>query len=186
MKTPTGIVEIFLNPGEYYFGDRHTRVRTLLGSCVAITLWHPRRLIGGMCHYLLPGRARDALQDAQDFDGKYADEALFLLIGQLTRAGTRLQDYEVKMFGGGNMFPRALPHPTRCSRDHVGRKNALAGRELVRRHGLQAKGEDLEGAGHRNIIFDLWSGEVWVKHVTLGSAPAQCGNCEERPSCCGK
>lgn len=183
MKTPAGTVEIFLNPGEHYFGDRHTRVRTLLGSCVAITLWHPSHLIGGMCHYLLPSRARD---QAQGFDGRYADEALFLLIEELTRAGTCLQDYEVKMFGGGNMFPRALAHPARGSRDHVGRKNALAGRELVRRHGMQAKGEDLEGAGHRNIIFDLWSGDVWVKHVALDTAPAQCAHCEEKPSCCGE
>lgn len=183
MKTPAGIVEIFLSPGEHYFGDRHTRVRTLLGSCVAITLWHPHRRIGGMCHYLLPGRARD---QAQGFDGKYADEALFLLIEQLTCAGTCLHDYEVKMFGGGSMFPPAPTHPTRGGRDHVGCKNAMAGRELVRRHGMQAKGEDLEGAGHRNIIFDLWSGDVWVKHVALGAAPAQGGNCEEKPSCCGK
>lgn len=183
MTTPAGTVEVFLNPGEHYFGDRSTRVRTLLGSCIAITLWHPRRLIGGMCHYLLPGRARD---QAQGFDGKYADEALFLLIEQLTRAGTCLQDYEVKMFGGGSMFPRALAHPERASREHVGRKNALAGRELLRRLGMQTKGEDLEGAGHRNIVFDLGSGDVWVKHVALGTVLAQCDHCEEKPSCCGE
>lgn len=180
MKTPAGTVEIFLNPGEHYFGDRQTRIRTLLGSCVAITLWHPHHLIGGMCHYLLPGRERD---QAPGFDGRYADEALFLLIEQLTRAGTCRQDYEVKIFGGGNMFPHALPHPTRGRHDHVGRKNALAGRELLRRHGMRVTGEDLEGAGHRKIIFDLWSGEVWVQHVAPSAAPAQYTNCEEQQSC---
>lgn len=179
MRTPAGTVEIFLNPGEYYFGDRHTRIRTLLGSCVAITLWHPQQRIGGMCHYLLPGRAR---AQAQDFDGKYADEALLLLIEQIARTGTRLKDYEVKMFGGGNMFPHAPPRPAGGD-EHVGRKNALAGRELVRRHGMRSKSEHMGGAGHRNVIFDLWTGNVWVKHVALGTTPAQCVDCEDRPSC---
>ena len=52
------ILEIFLQPGEFYFGEGKTRIRTLLGSCVAITLWHPRLHIGGMSHYMLPSRPR--------------------------------------------------------------------------------------------------------------------------------
>src|SRR5439155_18563598 len=50
MRKPTAYLEIFLQPGEWYFGDADTRIRTLLGSCVAITMWHPRRCLGGMCH----------------------------------------------------------------------------------------------------------------------------------------
>ncbi|BAL26480.1 chemotaxis protein [Azoarcus sp. KH32C] len=180
MKTPPGTVEIFLAPGEHYFGDRHTRIRTLLGSCVAISLWHPQRHLGGMCHYLLPARMRG---ETEELDGKYADEALHLLIGELTRAGTRLQDYECKLFGGGNMFPDRQRKTARCAADHVGRKNAQAGRDLMRRHGLRPAREDLEGAGHRNVIFDLWTGNVWVKHVVLPAAPAQCANCEGNTLC---
>ena len=179
MKTPAGTVEIFLKPGEYYFGDSDTRIRTLLGSCVAITLWHPLRRIGGMCHYMLPGRPRDA---AEPFDGKYADEALQLLIAEIVRAGTELQEYEVKMFGGGNMFP----NPGRCRNDHVGRKNAQAGRRLIAQHGVRSKGGDLEGTGHRNVIFDMWSGEVWVKRASLGDEPEQCLKCAIGKACFGK
>ena len=40
---------VLLGAGDFYFGSGHTRVSTLLGSCVSITLWHPRRRIGGMC-----------------------------------------------------------------------------------------------------------------------------------------
>lgn len=179
MKTPAGVVEIFLNPGEYYFGDSDTRIRTLLGSCVAITLWHPKRRIGGMCHYMLPSRPSDP---TEPFDGKYADEALHLLIQEITRAGTGLHEYEVKMFGGGNMFP----NPERCRNDHVGRKNALAGRELMNKHGILHKGADLEGTGHRKVIFDMWSGDVWVRRVSLGDEPEQCKQCANGESCYGK
>jgi hypothetical protein len=54
LHKPEFFIDIFLQPGEFYFGDHETRIRTLLGSCVAITMWHPRLRIGGMCHYLLP------------------------------------------------------------------------------------------------------------------------------------
>ena len=49
--------EIFLNPGEYAFGTELDRIRTILGSCVAVTFWHPGLRLGAMCHYLLPARS---------------------------------------------------------------------------------------------------------------------------------
>ena len=52
-KTPNKN-DVFLLPGEFHFGDQDDRIITLLGSCVAITLWHPEKRIGGMCHYMLP------------------------------------------------------------------------------------------------------------------------------------
>lgn len=58
IKSLSGGLDIFLQPGEWYFGEGNTRVRTTLGSCVAIVLWHPVRRIGGMCHYMLPSRGR--------------------------------------------------------------------------------------------------------------------------------
>lgn len=52
--------------GQLYFGTQAGTVRTLLGSCVALVLWHPQRRIGAMCHYLLPGRQRrDGSPDAR-------------------------------------------------------------------------------------------------------------------------
>lgn len=53
-KDVTEISEVVLKPGDFYFGGGATRISTLLGSCVSMTLWHPRRKIGGMCHYMLP------------------------------------------------------------------------------------------------------------------------------------
>ncbi len=52
--TPEDVETVVLRPGDFHFGGGHTRISTLLGSCVSITLWHPRRLIGGMCHYMMP------------------------------------------------------------------------------------------------------------------------------------
>lgn len=175
MRKPSHVIEVFLQPGEWYFGDRQTRMRTLLGSCVSITLWHPKLLIGGMCHYMLPGRAARGQAGP---DGKYADEAFWLLLREIEKSGTALHEYEVKLFGGGNMFPSLK----RCSQEHIGRKNAAFGKQLLGTHGVRLKSSDVGGIGHRTIIFDLWSGHVWVKKFTQNVAAA-CTDCGIRDAC---
>lgn len=169
MNKPAHVLDIFLQPGELWFGDRDTRIRTLLGSCVALVLWHPRHLIGGMCHYMLPGRAGPAKDGP---DGRYADEALDLLAAEVTRAGTRPGEYEAKLFGGGRMFHHPYCDGRQCS-GQVQDRNIQAGRDLVRRHGFHLQAEHLGGHGHRNVIFDIWSGHAWVRHTPL-PAQARC------------
>jgi len=158
-QNPQFFIDIFLQPGEFYFGDRESRIRTLLGSCVAITLWHPRLRVGGMCHYLLPSCSDKA--NSTELDGRYADQALQLFMVELEKIGSNPGDFEVKMFGGGNQFPGqgnkgALSVPN---------KNIHFGRSFLKQHGFTIKAEHLGGLGHRNVIFDVWSGHVWVKHV---------------------
>lgn len=176
LDNPVNPIEIFLHPGEYYFGDRETRIRTVLGSCVSLVFWHPRLHIGGMCHYMLPFRPH---RQFGDLDGRYADEAVALMFHELRRMGTAPTDYQVKIFGGANMMPRS----PRERGDQVGARNVAAAREIVQAHGLNCVGEHLLGMGHRNVIFDVWSGHVWLKHQPLlrpasstrpGADPASC------------
>jgi chemotaxis protein CheD len=162
MDAPLDIMEVFLQPGEFYFGDEKTRIRTLLGSCVAITLWHPRRRIGGMCHYMLPHRPRR--RAGEQLDGRYADEVMEMFLNELRQNGTRPGEYQVKLFGGGHMFN--LADKLRRHAD-ISDRNVEVGRELAQQHGFRIQAEDLGGKGHRNVIFDLWSGDVWLKKVAL-------------------
>lgn len=150
-------IDIFLQPGEVYFGDRGTRIRTVLGSCVSITFWHPRLLLGGMCHYMLPERGTAGAGGA---DGRYADEAVDLLFAEMRAAGTRPREYQAKIFGGGRMFSFATGGLL-----DIGSRNIETGRRLLRSHGLEPAGEHLAGVGHRSIIFDVASGDVWVRHM---------------------
>ena len=165
MDAPLDILEVFLRPGEFYFGDEKTRIRTLLGSCVAITLWHPHRHIGGMCHYMLPQRPQRRQSDA--LDGRYASEVMLMIAHELKQSGSRPGEYQVKLFGGGQMFHRneKLRHVD------ISERNVEVGRELVQRHGFRLLAEDLGGQGHRNVIFDLWSGDVWLKKSALRAPP---------------
>lgn len=162
MKIPLHAVEIFLQPGELWFGDDNMRVRTILGSCVAVTLWHPQRRIGGMCHYMLPTRGRR--KGGQNLDGKYADEALDLLVREMIEAGSRPAEYEAKLFGGGRMF-----HGMETSL-HVPDNNVATARQLATRHGFRVVAQHLGGHGHRQVILDIWSGNAWLKHTPLPPA----------------
>ena len=158
MRNSAQVLEIFLHPGEFYFGDRDTRIRTLLGSCVAITMWHPVRKIGGMCHYMLPTRGNAGAEGA---GGRYADEAIVLFLREIAANGTYPSEYEVKLIGGGDMFPGV----ERRSAQRIPARNLEAGRSLVIEHGFRIKTEDLGGTGHRNLIFDIGNGDVWVRKV---------------------
>jgi chemotaxis protein CheD len=153
------VIDIFLGPGDLYFGDRTSRIRTLLGSCVAVTLWHPRARIGGMCHYVVPTRRH--LGTPHDLSGHYADEAIDLLLEEIRATATSPQEYQVKMFGGGSQFTDLTMN--------VATKNVEAGLELLKTHNLSLTSMHFGGTGHRQVVLDVFTGDVWVRHVALNS-----------------
>jgi chemotaxis protein CheD len=158
VKAPEDVLEVFLQPGEFYFGEERTRVSTLLGSCVAITLWHPGLHIGGMCHYLLPRRSPHAAgPTGPDLDGRYGDEAMALFLREIHLTRTRPGEYRMKIFGGGSLLA------TGGEERSIPRQNADMARELAMRHELQIESEDIGGTMARYVMLDLWSGDVWVR-----------------------
>jgi chemotaxis protein CheD len=156
------LMDIFLLPGEFFVGDAGFQIRTVLGSCVSITLWHPLKRIGGMCHFLLPTRGASSTAP-KELDGHYGDEALELMCRDLRGLGVEPRQCEAKIFGGGHMFPGRIKVDT----NHVGRRNGEAARELLAQHGIAVLTESLFGVGHRQIIFDVSKGDVWARQVKL-------------------
>ena len=158
------LMDIFLSPGELFVGDAGFQIRTILGSCVSITLWHPILRVGGMSHFLLP--TRGIAKGPEGLDGRYGDEALELMFQDLRAAGANPVLCQAKIFGGGNMFPG-----NQHARGHqaiglsVGQRNGEAARELLKRHGIAVATESLFGVGHRQIIFDISKGDVWSRQV---------------------
>lgn len=178
MNKPAHVTEIFLQPGDFYFGDANTRIRTLLGSCVSITMWHPTRLIGGMCHYMLPYGSQKKISPRQyKLDGRYADEAMLMFFQEAIRHDTDPKKYVVKVFGAGNMFPDLKKKRMRCnsvpgkcemaSCSDVSCKNIAVVHAMSRQFGFHIAAEHMGGEGHRNIIFDIWSGHVWMRKPVL-------------------
>lgn len=148
-------IEVFLHPGEYFVGDARYRIATLLGSCVSITLWHPTQRIGAMSHFLLGERKDKAARGR--LDPRYGRDAVQLMLLDLRRLGVVPTECQAKLFGGGDMFPG---HKLAAA---VGRDNGEVGRELVRAQGIPIVSESLFGEGHRRIIFDVSTGDVWAR-----------------------
>ncbi len=145
---------VFLQAGDFHFGEAPLQLATLLGSCVTVTLWHPRRQIGGMCHFLVPSRPRNT---GMGLDGHFAEEAFALFDQAIARNGCRPEEFQAKLFGGGDMFPEA------CTRVNVGEKNILVARDLLKRRNIPLLAEHAGGAGHRKLVFDLSNGEVQLR-----------------------
>jgi chemotaxis protein CheD len=153
------VIDIFLQPGELIVADADYQIRTLLGSCVSITLWHAASRNGGMSHFLLPTRGGAARPMARD--GRYGDEALPAMLDELHKIGVTPAQCQAKIFGGGNMFPGH----SRARGIQVGQRNGEAARALLQAYGIPVVSESLFGIGHRQIIFDLSTGDVWSHQV---------------------
>lgn len=153
------LTEIYLKPGDIYFGDDTMCLRTVLGSCVAITMWHPVRRIGGMCHFMLPGNARTD-RSADGLSARFAEGAMRSMISEARRFGTRELDYEFKLFGGGNMFPGIAGNHT----VPIGEANVQRARALLHALGVRPVAEHTGGYGQRVLMMDIRSGAVWMRH----------------------
>ena len=144
--------DLVVQPGEWYFGQAPGRVCTLLGSCVAVTVWHPILHCGGLCHYLLPNRPRsyDSLLPP---NARYGVDALELLhcemIGQAP-----LSEYHISCYGGAVIF---------SGNQKVGESNAELARKWMRLHSITPKQEAMGGTKGRKIKMDLATGAIHME-----------------------
>jgi chemotaxis protein CheD len=153
---------LVLMPGQMHFGGQAATLRTLLGSCVAVTLWHPIQRIGGMCHFLLPSRPH---RPDEAPDGRYGDEALDAMVQLLRRAGTDPKDYHAHLYGGADTMPEGTN-----LKFNVGERNIEQGWSLIDRHGFQLQGVDVGEDVPRSVTLTLASGEVEMRRG-IGKAP---------------
>jgi len=161
-----GVKEVFLKPGEWFVGDASHRVRTVLGSCISIALWSPHARVGAMSHCLLPTRGHARAAEARGLalralDGRYVDEVLPLMLHELGRRRVQPAQCRAKIFGGGDMFPTQKAAGTVA----VGRRNGEAARALLQARGIELVSESLFGEGHRQIVFDIATGDVWARQL---------------------
>jgi len=146
---------VYLKPGDFCFGQGNLRITTVLGSCVSIILWHPLLVHGGMCHYMLP--TRDAPYTVPD--GKYGDEAMELFMRELRKRRTVPGQYQVRLYGGGNMFDAP------ATGVDIGKLNVQMAHNLLSQHGFTLVDDHVGMSGRRRIAFDVWSGEVRLIHI---------------------
>jgi chemotaxis protein CheD len=147
---------IYLHPGQMCFCLRPSRVETVLGSCVAVTMWNVRLEIGCICHAVLPlneSRTSEPL--------KYVDSSIHSMLQAMEKHASRRSDIEVKLFGGASMRQMA------GGRRSVGSQNIEAALAVLRQEGLAPRSSDIGGIQGRKLRFYSATGEVFVKRIRM-------------------
>ncbi len=152
--------KIFLHPGEFRFTNSGVHLHTVLGSCIAITLWHPRIRVGGMCHFVLPSRPYGVPGSSSELDGRYAPEAMQLFEQAADLYGVPLDQYQAKVFGGANVHAMEIEYPDY----YVGTRNAEQAMSMLMERNIEILTMHVGETGNRRIVMDVSNGDVWVKH----------------------
>lgn len=147
---------IYLHPGQMCFCGKPSRVETVLGSCVAVTMWNVRLEIGCICHAVLPlseSGTREPL--------KYVDSSIHSMLRAMEKHASRRSEIEVKLFGGASMRLVA------AGRRSVGSQNIEAALAVLRQEGFSLRTSDTGGTEGRKVRFYSATGEVFVKRIRM-------------------
>jgi chemotaxis protein CheD len=155
--------KLYLKPGEYYLGDQPARIVTVLGSCVAVSMFHRKSGLAALCHALAPdcGPAADCTNGCAQIY-RYVNCMIPAMARAFLTRGIRPMDTETKLFGGAamiNAYSGATP------RKSVGAMNIAAARKVIQNFGLILKSADVGGHLGRKIIFDTSTGDVLLKRL---------------------
>lgn len=153
---------LVLLPGQMHVGSQVASLRTLLGSCVAIVVWHPGRRVGGMCHFLLPQRTR---RNGEALDGRYGDEAVEAMVTALRGLRAVPQECTAHLYGGADTMPDGAG-----VKFSVGERNIEQGWSLIDHYGFSLDGVDVGEDIPRTVNLSLSDGAVEMRRGN-GRAP---------------
>ncbi len=135
------------------FLTRPEQARAVVGSCIALTLFHSRRGLGALGHIVLPNST-----GRPGSPGKFADTAVLHMVETLKKDGANTAGLVAKICGGASMF--GPPGPLQ-----IGKENAEAVACQLRKLGIRIVGEHLAGSKGRRATFDCETGQVTIEIV---------------------
>jgi chemotaxis protein CheD len=158
---PTATVSVAI--GQWAVAGSPSKIRTLLGSCVGVVLYHRDARVGGLAHVVLP-RSRGAV----DHPGKYADTAIPALIADLDRAlrGKAAGRLVAKLAGGASMFTLGGSASATGSASpalNVGRMNQEAVEQILAALRIPIVARDLGGETGRHVTLDTATGLIVIR-----------------------
>jgi chemotaxis protein CheD len=144
-------------PGEYYVTTRDMLVVTVLGSCVSACLRDKTNGIGGMNHFMLPHSDNDP-QNPVSTSARYGTYAMEMLINHLIKLGAKRNNFEAKVFGGGNVLRGFTV-------SNVGARNADFVLDFLHTEKINIVAEDLLDIYPRKVYYFPKTGRVLIKKL---------------------
>lgn len=146
-------------PGEFYVSAQGEVISTVLGSCVSACIRDRMIGVGGMNHFMLPakGAGSDQWDDsAASASMRYGNWAMEYLINEIIKQGGSKRNFEVKIFGGGQVLKNMT---------NIGKRNIDFVRAFLFREGLAVTSEDLGDIYPRKVMYFPDSGAVKMKKL---------------------
>jgi len=144
-----------IGPGEFYATQRNMLIVTVLGSCVSACLRDPEANIGGMNHFMLPGRGADSDGPVSE-SARYGTYAMEVLINNLLALGAKRHRIEAKVFGAGRVV---------SGMSDIGERNAHFALEYLAREKIPVLAKNLGGEDASKVYFFPFTGKVLVKRL---------------------
>ena len=141
----------YLYPSNLFVSDTPYQVTTVLGSCIAVCLFDPKAVVGGINHFMLPLWNGEGLASA-----KYGNIAMERLIKEMEYKGATKKNMQAKIFGGANQVHWTL---------NVGQRNMLIAKKILEEEGIKVMAESTGGAKGRKLIFDTNTGVVQMRYI---------------------
>ncbi len=152
------ITEIY--PGEYHASRDPCVISTVLGSCVSVALFDAEDGVGGMNHFMLPGKlGGDKIFISNE--GKYGMFAMELLINAMIKIGARKKALVAKVFGGGKVL-KSLQGASGSVAD----SNVTFAMEYLSEEGIPVRSSDVGGMLGRRIFFFTEDAKVLLKRLS--------------------
>ena len=120
-----------------------------IGSCIAIVAYDAKKNTGSLAHVMLPGRAPSKKTVEKT---KYAANAIDEIISQMTRLGSKKDDIEVALVGGGNVLNR--------QDDTICKDNIESTLELLGKKNLKIRATAIGGTSRKGVSLDVERGIV--------------------------
>ena len=154
---------LYLKPGEWFSGQERTLIKTVLGSCVAVTMFHRNTRLAAICHALMPACEKKGGCTAYcESHSRYAECIIRRMAEGFFQRGIKAGEIEVKLFGGADSLS---VDSGRKNSLRVGARNFEQARTSIEKEGLRLSGSDVGGSKGRKLFFDTYTGEVLLKRM---------------------
>ncbi|MGM0443864.1 MAG: chemotaxis protein CheD [Fibrobacterota bacterium] len=124
-----------------------------LGSCIAVAVYDPVAVVGGMLHYLLPS-SRLNKEKAQRNPFMFGDTGIPELFRKLYRLGASKGNMRVIMAGGAMMYESSFAE--------TGKRNITVARKLFWKNNVFIDAEHVGENIPRTLYLDMVDGSTWI------------------------
>lgn len=150
--------EIIIPMGGLAIGKGKNILKTFVGSCVAVCIYDEKNKIGGLAHVMLPKNNVNKSTKGTRQEGKFADEAIELIIEKLNKISSNLK-LKAKISGGAKIFE----HESDSEILNIGNRNIVGILLLLQKHKIQLVSKSVGSKSGRWVTFECDNQKVTVK-----------------------